>query len=224
MTPTLQRSRALCAALLLLVSVSCGPKVVVARLATPTPDASREAATATATPGRRLAKATPAPASPAPLAASDGDGKADLDLAADFDPDLAAEPDSDPDFNSRTRRRGTSSDSNVHTFAAKDADRAGGACASLCSGHRDTDAVPPEPLARRDSDPDPHSSADQHKHSGASGRAACHAGSLPHRGEGVRARSGLSPGDGFLGRGLGLPRRRRKGCRRRDSAVSRGRG
>ena len=36
MTPTIQRSRALCAALLLLSSVSCGPKVVVARLATPT--------------------------------------------------------------------------------------------------------------------------------------------------------------------------------------------
>ena len=47
MTPTLQRSRALLAAVLLLSSVSCGPKVVVARLATPTAEVSRAAATPT---------------------------------------------------------------------------------------------------------------------------------------------------------------------------------
>ncbi len=47
MTPSLQRPRAICAAALLLTSVSCGPRVVVARLASPTAEASRAAATAT---------------------------------------------------------------------------------------------------------------------------------------------------------------------------------
>ncbi len=72
MTPTLQWCRALCAAALLLSSISCGPKVVVARLATPTAEAPRAAATPTPPLKPRLAlsprSASPAPTSPRPTA------------------------------------------------------------------------------------------------------------------------------------------------------------
>lgn len=65
MTPTLQRSRALLAAVLLLSSVSCGPKVVVARLATPTAEVSRAAATPTP-PARGQPAVSSPPASAVP--------------------------------------------------------------------------------------------------------------------------------------------------------------
>jgi hypothetical protein len=67
-TPTPQWSRALLAAALLLSSVSCGPKVVVARLATPTAEVSRAAATPTppARPQPPALSPPPASAVPAP--------------------------------------------------------------------------------------------------------------------------------------------------------------
>jgi len=65
-TPTLQWSRALCAVVLLLSSVSCGPKVVVARLATPTAEVSRAAAIATPPAKPQPSVPSPLPASPVP--------------------------------------------------------------------------------------------------------------------------------------------------------------
>ena len=66
MTSRLQRPRSLLAAALLLSSVSCGPKVVVARLATPTTEASRAAATPTPPARRQPAVPSPPPASAVP--------------------------------------------------------------------------------------------------------------------------------------------------------------
>lgn len=66
MTPTLPRFRGLCAAVLLLSSVSCGPRVVVARLATPTAEVSRAAATPTPPARRQPAVPSAQPASPTP--------------------------------------------------------------------------------------------------------------------------------------------------------------
>ncbi len=66
MTQMLERSRALFATILLLSTVSCGPKVVVARIATPTAEVPRPSATPTPTPRRRAAEPAPPPASPAP--------------------------------------------------------------------------------------------------------------------------------------------------------------
>ncbi len=66
MAPTLQWSRALCAVVLLLSSVSCGPKVVVARLATPTAEVSRAAATATSPAKPQPGVPSPLPAGPVP--------------------------------------------------------------------------------------------------------------------------------------------------------------
>src|ERR1700693_332331 len=53
MTCASKKTRALAAAALLLPALSCGPKVVVARLATPTAGVSVPAATATSPPLRR---------------------------------------------------------------------------------------------------------------------------------------------------------------------------